>query len=89
METGTHHVSSQWFEENLTVKLKVSKNRAISRWYLCITCIIGSPYKQIRKTDHFNEMHSGMLGSKTYKGLFNCHLQQSYSGNIPFSVPSS
>lgn len=93
METGAHHVSSQWFEENLTVKLKVNKklNHIISwtRSYLCFTCIIGSPYKLIRKTDHFNEMHSGMLGSKRYKGPFNSHHQQSYSGNILFAVPSS
>lgn len=63
METGAHHISSQWFEENLTVKLKSKQklNHIISwtRSYLCFTCIIGSPYKLIRKTDHFNEMHSG------------------------------
>ena len=88
-ETGTRHVSSQRFKENLTFKLKVNKSWTISRPHLYFTCIIGSPYKKFRKTDSFNEMHSGMLGSKESKFLFNCHLQQSCSGNLSFYVPSS
>lgn len=49
-ETGTHHVSSQWFKEILTFKLKVNKSWTISRPHLYFTCIIGSPYKKFKKT---------------------------------------